>query len=327
MDSLVNEQDAAPLRLEAKIHPAQFAQRARDGVVPFGRSIKHQEAARARAQEFATCGASGPGFRVPIVNDVGRDALCEALLEQPAFVDDFAKRCDPVVLKLLAEFVRQFDHLARHVLLLLLSGQRGLLALEDDRGAAGDAGVEHECVRLQLLERLPPTDDGLDEHGVIRVELDEVQPAERRGVLVLSADGFAAAVDFDFAGFAGQLLRARVASRKGVQGVKQADDAVVCVNRYLPLFSFFLGEPVLVAGSRGELAFGSKELGARPDLFLDTSGLKALVTGPRRVFIVISSRRVKRLEERLGTPLFALERSAFTTLLSNRAAPWSRKAP
>ena len=58
---------------------------------------------------------------------------------------------------------------------------------------------------------------------VVRVEADEVEAAERRGVLVLLADRLAAALDLDLAALLGEPRGRRVAALVGVQGVEQAD--------------------------------------------------------------------------------------------------------
>src|SRR5690348_4551084 len=85
---LVNKYNFAALRFEAELHPLQPAQGLRDGVVALRRGVKHQEPARARAEEFAAERAGLARLGIPFVNDAGADPRTEALFQQPSFMDD-----------------------------------------------------------------------------------------------------------------------------------------------------------------------------------------------------------------------------------------------
>ncbi len=111
-----------------------------------------------------------------------------------------------------------------------------------------------------------------------------------------------------------------------VKASREPGEAVVCVYKYLPLLAFHLGEPVLMAGSRGELVFGSVQLGKRPELFLDLPALKDRVAGARRVFLTVSARRAESLGRRLDVKLHLLARTRNTLLLSNKRLPWAGEA-
>ena len=104
-----------------------------------------------------------------------------------------------------------------------MRGHGVLLVLQQRRRAARDARVKHDRVRLQLLQSLPPADDGLDAYRIVRIKFDEIKSAERGGVLVLLADGFAAAHQFDLATFLGQPFRRCELPAIRIERVQQPD--------------------------------------------------------------------------------------------------------
>ena len=129
--------------------------------------------------------------------------------------------------------------------------------------------------------------------------------------------------------FFGGFLKSPVSRAVSVDGLARAvrsvagpGDAMVCVNKYLPLFAFHLERPVFVCGDRGELDYGSEELKLRPDLFLDFAALKARLDGPGRVFMSMSRRRLPKFESTVGRKLHVLGSTRNTFLVSNQAEPW-----
>jgi 4-amino-4-deoxy-L-arabinose transferase-like glycosyltransferase len=107
-----------------------------------------------------------------------------------------------------------------------------------------------------------------------------------------------------------------------LKGVRKPGDVLVCVNKYFPIFSFYLEEPVLIQGNRGELAFGSKTLGERPDLFVEWDRIRTWVVGPERLFLAAHQSRRARIEAALGTKLYLLEKRSGQILLSDQKDPW-----
>ena len=104
--------------------------------------------------------------------------------------------------------------------------------------------------------------------------------------------------------------------------VKRPTDVLVCVNQYFPLLSFYLEGPVFIQGKRGELAYGSEALGARPDLFVDWERIRKWVSGPERLFITVHQSHRERTEKTLGTKLHLLEEKWNYLLLSDQEQPW-----
>ncbi len=70
---------------------------------------------------------------------------------------------------------------------------------------------------------MPRDAEGFHFHGLAGTELEAAQPAKRSNVLVLNADRFAEGVDFDVAGFAGQLFGGGRGADEMVQRVEHAD--------------------------------------------------------------------------------------------------------
>src|SRR3984957_13678553 len=89
---MMDKNDPAALGFEAKIHPAKAAQGTGNGLVAFARSLEHQEAAGPSAQKLATHCSRLEGSAVPLVDGVRADVRCEALFEQPAFMNNFPQR-------------------------------------------------------------------------------------------------------------------------------------------------------------------------------------------------------------------------------------------
>ena len=97
------------------------------------------------------------------------------------------------------------------------------LPLEDLVGVAGLAGVDQKHALLELFQRLGTTRDRLDVDGLIRVEPDVIQTAERRRVLVLPADRLAEHLELDLAGLLGQERRAHDAVPEAVERGQQTN--------------------------------------------------------------------------------------------------------
>src|SRR5277367_493030 len=151
---MMDEQNPASLLLEAEVHPAQPSQRARDGVMALGRREKSHEAARSRSEQFAAYGPRLAGQAIPLVNIPGADARSEALLENPALVQDFPAGVRAILLQLDAQLVRHVNQLLHHFLFFSLRLHSVALALQDSRGAARDPGVKSDQVGLQMLDGL-----------------------------------------------------------------------------------------------------------------------------------------------------------------------------
>ncbi len=107
-----------------------------------------------------------------------------------------------------------------------------------------------------------------------------------------------------------------------LRAVIRPEDRVICFARYFPIFSFYLKKPVLILEARGELSFPHEELKARPDLFLELSGLREKLEGSGRFFITAGDRNLPVLEKALGYKLHILECHKSYYLLSNQAEPW-----
>jgi 4-amino-4-deoxy-L-arabinose transferase-like glycosyltransferase len=105
---------------------------------------------------------------------------------------------------------------------------------------------------------------------------------------------------------------------QALRAAKRPGDTVVCAGGYYPLLSFHLGEPLYVYGSESELSYGSIELGERPDLFPDLDRLRAWVSGPGRVIIVVHETKRARLEQKLGRAFYPLEKVRGYLLISNQ---------
>src|SRR5262249_15052092 len=167
---------------------------------------QEQEAPAAGTQQVAADGAGLPGGLVPVVDPVVADPEAQGPLELPALVQEGRESVEvPISGQGPAHLAGQVAHLAKHPHAVARTVG---LPLEDLIGIPGLPRVDQECSLLQLGQGLRPTGHRLDVHGLVAVEADVVDPAIRRRVLVLAADGFFERVDLDPAGLLGQELRA-----------------------------------------------------------------------------------------------------------------------
>ena len=65
------------------------------------------------------------------------------------------------------------------------------------------------------------SDDGRNADPAILKKFNKIKPAIRGNILILLADGLAAAINFNMATFFGKLLRARIFALIGMQAVEQ----------------------------------------------------------------------------------------------------------
>lgn len=100
------------------------------------------------------------------------------------------------------------------------------------------------------------------------------------------------------------------------------EDILICADKYIPILSFHLRRPALIFGDRGELEFASRDLGERPDLFIDENRLAGLIRGGQRVFITIRERRWRTLKSAFAKDLHLLGLSGDCMLFCNRDPPW-----
>jgi hypothetical protein len=123
----------------------------------------------------------------------------------------------------LAELVREIAHLDERLRDAPVAN-RGALLAEDLVGRSLPAGVEEEQRAMETLERGRRTDHGLDpDTAAAGQELDEVEPTEGGGVLVLAADRLAEDLDLDPRGVLRELKRGLVDPLECVQRVQEPD--------------------------------------------------------------------------------------------------------
>src|SRR5260221_7691370 len=179
--------DAARLELERHDLPAELLERGRHAVTAVEPREEQEVAAAARAGHLAAERARAARDRVELVDVRRRDALGELLLVHPRLVQQLAEAVD------LPEQER-----ALHLDGLELQGVQPVdrafpaarvaerLPVDDLRALACLPHVAEEQAVLELLERLAPEPQRRHDRARL-AELDVVEAAERRGVLVLAS--------------------------------------------------------------------------------------------------------------------------------------------
>src|ERR1022692_2115095 len=84
-------------------------------------------------------------------------------------------------------------------------------------------GVEKHNLAVQVMEQLGPPLEPPHTDAIVLPEAKLADPPVRRDVLVLLADGLAAKLNLDLAGFPGQLFRGHQLALVAVQSMQQAD--------------------------------------------------------------------------------------------------------
>src|SRR5664280_1127638 len=219
---LVDKNDPAALEFETKIHSAQILQRASNRFVAIRRRVEQQKSSGPRAQQFAPDRTGFARLFVPRFDPPRRNIRHDALLQTPAFVDDFTHRCRTVLLQFALEVMGQYNHSPHDCLLFGLGADRALLVFQNVGSTARNAGVKNQAMFLQLADRLALANQRLHRDGVVLVELDEIESPKGGGILVLFADGFATAVDLHHARFPRELVRAHMPLPVRVQRMQQS---------------------------------------------------------------------------------------------------------
>ena len=159
---------------------------------------------------------------VEIIDQIGGDPACRALLGFPGAVEDLAHVADLAAQQCLL-------HLDRVRLQLVQALQRAMgvaghaaLLLGDDRiRPARDAGKAGDERRLELTHHRPADAQRIDHHPVAGEELDKIGAAERRRILVLLAAGQSEVDAFDFKG---QMRHVIQPKRQAEQLAKRLND-------------------------------------------------------------------------------------------------------
>src|SRR5271165_992495 len=176
---------AALIELEVDDLAARELEAFADLVAPRERREDQQEAAAASSQQLAADGARALRDVVELVDRRARDARREALLKVPCAVEDLAE-LDEAVLQQRA-FKIQGERFELGQAVHDVGNARddviGLLA-QDARRHAGHPRVAEQQMAVELVERILADAQGVDEHALAR-EFDEVEPAERRRILIL----------------------------------------------------------------------------------------------------------------------------------------------
>jgi len=183
---------------------------------------QHQESAAASAAQLSSRGACIDCPFVPHVDAIGADAARKDALDAPRLVK-CAADLDGIhaIVQDSSEAVRVVTERPQ-----CRQSRRDVLPLfgEDAAGAALNTRPEHHQVSEQILDGavlMAPL--GLERDASIGAEGKQIQPAERRSVLILLANRTLQHVDFDLAGLLRELARSDSFSPVRVQRVQKTD--------------------------------------------------------------------------------------------------------
>src|SRR5579871_1981090 len=178
------EDDARPRVLELE-GDAEQVEALGDARVILGPSEDEQEAAAPRAEELAANGSRVERRRIGVVDERVAHLGAQVALELPEIVEELAEGDD--VLPALQDRERLVDHLLDALELLRLVGESVDDGFRDRRCGPGLARVEEKQMLVQLAEPLLRERDGLDGDLARGREVEAVEAAEGRHVLVLAA--------------------------------------------------------------------------------------------------------------------------------------------
>src|SRR3982751_1405843 len=147
-------------------------------------------------EELAPQSALSESRGIPGVDHWIRDAGRHLGLQFPVLVQQLANVVEATVLALLLHRAGELAH-PPHEQASFGVGELLRLTRQDLRRTARPSREEDERPGFELADDRRLADHRIDGDRVVRVEADEIETAECRGVLILLADRLAAFLDFD----------------------------------------------------------------------------------------------------------------------------------